>query len=151
MKSFTINAAADLLERDRRTVARSLRGIPPDHRDAQGRERWRLPTIVGALAASGRGDSGNDAVIDEIVRAGEAVEDLLQQLRTAGNIEAARKLMRKDDLGRRIGALDRALERGLAGLRPAEARLLDIVRNQIVGSAIGEVMDLCAWQLAGAS
>ena len=68
----------------------------------------------------------------------------------AGNIEAARKLMREDGLGRRIGALDRALERGLAGLRPAEARLLDIVRNQIVGSAIGEVMDLCAWQLAGA-
>jgi hypothetical protein len=57
--------------------------------------------------------------------------------------------MREDGLGRRIGALDRALERGLAGFRPAEARLLDIVRNQIVGSAIGEVMELCAWQIGG--
>ena len=147
MKSFTVNAAADLLERDRRTVARALRGIPADHRDAQGHERWRLATIVEALAASSRGDGTNTAAIDEIQVAAEAAENLLQKLHAADDVETARKLLREE--GCRIGALDRALERGLAGLRPAESQLLQVVRNQIVGAVIGEAMQACNWQLGG--
>src|SRR5438132_13119283 len=47
---LTINAAADQLQRDRRTIAAHLRDIPPDDKDAQGRLRWRLATIVRALS-----------------------------------------------------------------------------------------------------
>ena len=72
MKSFTINAAADLLERDRRTDGRKPPSFAP------------------------------------------------LRIAMAGNIEAARKLMREDGLGRRIGALDRAF--GLAAGRGPLAR-----------------------------
>jgi len=46
---FSINGAADLLERDRQTLVRALRHVPPD--GYQGKSpRWRMPTIVDALA-----------------------------------------------------------------------------------------------------
>ena len=144
METFTAHRAATLLERDRKTLDRALRHVPPDHRDGQGRDCWRLKTILDALAA--RAGGVNTAAIDEILSAGEAVEDLLSRLRAATDVEAARAILRAE--GHRIGALDYALERGLAGLRPAEARLLDLVRNQIIGPAIGEALQACNWQLA---
>jgi hypothetical protein len=145
MKTFTVNSAAELLERDRRKIGRALRGIPAEHKDEQGRERWRLPVILDALSASGRGDGASTAAIDEILRASEAVDELLNQLGAADSVEAARALFSAE--GGRIGALDRALERSLIGLRPAEAGLLDTVRNQVIGAAIGEALGLCNWQL----
>jgi hypothetical protein len=149
MKTFTVNAAAELLERDRRTVAKALRGVPPDHKDAQGHERWRLPVILDALSARG-GGANAAAAIDEILSAVEAVEDLLNRLRAAAddNVEAARALLRAE--GGRIGTLDRALELGLSGLAPAQVQLLQVVRDQIVGAATGEALQACNWQIAGA-
>jgi hypothetical protein len=150
MKTFTINSAAEVLERDRRTIGKALRGVPPDHRDAQGREQWRLTTILDALAASSRGDGAKTPAIEAIMAASEAVDDLLTRLRAAAddNVEAARALLRAE--GGRIGALDRALERGLSGLAPAQVQLLQVVRDQIVGAATGEALGLCNWQMAGA-
>jgi len=46
---FSINGAADLLERDRATLVRALRHVPPDGYQS-GQPRWRMPTIVDALA-----------------------------------------------------------------------------------------------------
>ena len=46
---FSINKASGLLERDRQTLVRALRHVPPDgYRGDQ--PRWRMPTIVAALA-----------------------------------------------------------------------------------------------------
>jgi hypothetical protein len=45
---FSINAASELLERDRRTVGKALRHVPPDKKE-KGQPRWRLPTILSAL------------------------------------------------------------------------------------------------------
>jgi hypothetical protein len=147
MKTFTVNSASEVLERDRRTVARALRGVPPDHKDAQGHERWRLSVIIDALSAN-RGEGANAAVIDEILAAAEAVDHLLEQLRAAPDVEAARVILRAE--GHRIGGLDRALSAGLAGLRPAEVQLLQTVRDHVVGAATGEALSLCRWQIAGA-
>jgi hypothetical protein len=47
-------------------------------------------------------------------------------------VEAVRKLLRTG-LGKAIGALDRALEAGQHGRRPAEQQLLAMVRDQIIG------------------
>jgi hypothetical protein len=146
MKTFSINAAAELLERDRRTIARALRGVPAEHKDGQGHERWRLPAILDALSASGRGAGANTAVIDEILSASEAVESLLQRLRAADSTETARKLLREE--GHHIGALDSALGKGLTGLRPAQVQLLATVRDTIIGAATGEALECCRWQLA---
>jgi hypothetical protein len=46
---FSINSAADILSRTRRTVTRALRGIPAADTNAAGMKRWRLKTIVTAL------------------------------------------------------------------------------------------------------
>jgi hypothetical protein len=45
---FSINAAAEVLEKDRRTVIKSLRQVPPDGKE-RGADRWRLKTIIDAL------------------------------------------------------------------------------------------------------
>jgi len=49
MNLFSVNKAADLLERDRQTLVRALRHVPPDGYQG-GQPRWRLATIVAALA-----------------------------------------------------------------------------------------------------
>jgi hypothetical protein len=46
---FSINAAAEVLERDRRTLVKALRRVPPDGRE-RGTDRWRLRSIIDALA-----------------------------------------------------------------------------------------------------
>jgi hypothetical protein len=46
---FSINRAADLLERDRATLVRALRHVPPDDYE-RGQPRWRMQTIRNALA-----------------------------------------------------------------------------------------------------
>jgi hypothetical protein len=45
---FGVNAAAELLERDRRSVQKSLRHVQPDKME-RGQPRWKLLTILRAL------------------------------------------------------------------------------------------------------
>jgi hypothetical protein len=72
---FTAYAAADLLERDQRTIRRAMRGIAAEHVDDQGHAQWRLRTIVEALQRhSGDGQNPDVAAITEIEAAGKAVE-----------------------------------------------------------------------------
>jgi hypothetical protein len=46
--TFSINAAAEVLERDRRTITKALRHMEPDSKQ-KGQPRWRLRTILDAL------------------------------------------------------------------------------------------------------
>jgi hypothetical protein len=46
--TFSINRAAELVERDRRTLKRVLRDVPPDSKE-NGSGRWRLRTVIDAL------------------------------------------------------------------------------------------------------
>src|ERR1700730_16509170 len=46
---FSINAASEVLERDRRTITKALRHIPADKKERGGQKRWRLRTILDAL------------------------------------------------------------------------------------------------------
>jgi len=50
MKLFSAFGAADLLERDRQTVRRALRHVPPDGYERK-QPRWRLKTIIDAVDA----------------------------------------------------------------------------------------------------
>jgi hypothetical protein len=47
---YSINGAADLLERDRQTLVRALKRVAPDARNKRGQPRWKLATIISALA-----------------------------------------------------------------------------------------------------
>jgi hypothetical protein len=145
---LTINAAADQLQRDRRTIAAHLRDIPPDDKDAQGRSRWRLSTIVRALNNE-RPQQGNSAAADAIEAAHEAVAAGLEKMWAAADAsgpEAARRVVH-DGIGRLVGALDRALERGLVGLKPHEQYLLGLARDKAVTAAIGEILGACQWEV----
>jgi hypothetical protein len=46
---FSINSASEILERDRRTLVKALRRVPPDGKE-RGADRWRLRSIIDALA-----------------------------------------------------------------------------------------------------
>jgi hypothetical protein len=50
MKLFSAFGAADMLERDRQTVRRALRHVPPDGNERK-QPRWRLKTIIDAVDA----------------------------------------------------------------------------------------------------
>jgi hypothetical protein len=45
---FSINAASEVLEKDRRTITKALRYTPADKME-RGQKRWRLRTILDAL------------------------------------------------------------------------------------------------------
>ena len=47
---FSINRAADLLEKDRATLVRALRHVPPQGYTKHGQPRWSMQTIRNALA-----------------------------------------------------------------------------------------------------
>ncbi len=52
MSQFSVNAASEALERDRRTILKALRHVAPDSFEGGGKKhpRWKLPTIIAALA-----------------------------------------------------------------------------------------------------
>ena len=50
MKLFSAFGAADMLERDRQTVRRALRQVPPDGYERK-QPRWRLKAIIDAVDA----------------------------------------------------------------------------------------------------
>jgi hypothetical protein len=58
MQTFSINSAALLLERDRRTLTKALLAIKPDEKE-RGQARWKMSTIVAALAALERPAAGS--------------------------------------------------------------------------------------------
>jgi hypothetical protein len=59
-KLFSAFAASELLARDRQTIARALRGIPPDGKE-RGAPRWKMSTIFDAMERHNRANDGNSA------------------------------------------------------------------------------------------
>jgi hypothetical protein len=142
---LTINAAADQLQRDRRTIAAHLRDIPPDDKDAQGRLRWRLATIVRALSNE-RPQQGDCAAADDVEAASEALAAGLKRVRAVESVEQRRKIV-IDDVGKLVGVLDRAMQSAAAGRKPHERALLDIVRDKAIGDVIGVLLSTCEWEV----
>jgi hypothetical protein len=90
---FSINAAAEVLERDRRTLVKSLRHTPPDGKEG-GAGRWRLKTIIDALAAMQAApvprDTDSDPVLKSMSTHFHTSYDAMTALPTlAGRREAA--------------------------------------------------------------
>jgi hypothetical protein len=89
---FSVNKAADLLERDRATLVRALRHVNPDGRE-RGQPRYRLRTITDALAAhEGRTNGAALAGHDRLrARLGEIADELEQAHR---ELDAKRELIK---------------------------------------------------------
>src|SRR5262245_19994572 len=94
---FTAYAAADLLERDQRTIRRAMRGIPAEHVDERGHDQWRLATIIAALnrhAGNGRGEPRTTATAaaDEIERLAGELERGLARVRREPELAKRREM-----------------------------------------------------------
>jgi hypothetical protein len=92
---FSINAAANLLERDRGTITRAVRDVPPDGHDKQGNARWKMCTIVAALGHTGGGSSRFTAIADNLEATGDEFLAALETLRATPDVAARRKLVCK--------------------------------------------------------
>ena len=51
---WSINALATELGRDRRTIAKALRAVPPDGKSSRGDRQWHLQTVLDALGIDAR-------------------------------------------------------------------------------------------------
>ena len=60
MKTFSVNGASEVLEKDRRTITKALRHVPPDAHE-NTKPRWRLRKILDALEASTARPEHHDA------------------------------------------------------------------------------------------
>jgi hypothetical protein len=89
---FSINKAADLLERDRATLVRALRHVTPDGRE-RGQARYRLKTITDALVAQEARNNGSYHVGHNPLRSrlGEIADELEQ---THKELDAKRELIK---------------------------------------------------------
>ena len=87
MKTFSTNAIAELLERDRATVVRALRDVPADAMEKR-QPRWKMATAVAALEKHNRarGDSATTGGIDPTLGAAfsqfDAAFDIIKALPT---------------------------------------------------------------------
>ena len=57
-KLFSAFAASELLGRDRQTLVRCLRNVPPDGKE-RGAPRWAMDTIFAAMEKHNRNNEGN--------------------------------------------------------------------------------------------
>ena len=56
-KLFSAFAASELLSRDRQTIARAIRDVPPDGKE-RGAPRWKMSTIFDAMERHNRANDG---------------------------------------------------------------------------------------------
>jgi hypothetical protein len=154
--TFSVNGAADLLERDRRTIRRALAMVPPDAKES-GNPRWRLRTVLDALDAherrtgherSGMRHGDRDAVLDEIERLGAKLDAGFGQM--AGEPDVARRRKMASQVGPLVGALNRAIERSHEFGPPDERPFVKLGTDQILRQAIANFMGLCQYELSDA-
>jgi len=145
------NKAAQLLERDRGTIKRALHGIAPDGFEGD-QPRYKLATVMRAMAAHTRrtGSRSNvspiEAELAALEEAAIAVEAFLNCLR-AERAVARRRVLAKSDAGC-IGMLDKAFAASITAQGRDATLIHTPFRNQIVASAVTELMSLCDWKIA---
>ena len=143
---FSINAAADALGKDRRTIDRTLVGVAPDGFEGKA-PRWRLASIVKALKArSGSAGSEDAEVIGEIERLDQALREGFERLEAEPDLAKRREMAK--EIGPYIGALDSAFERANATRSDGERPLLERHRDFMMGQLIGSFLALAGWELA---
>lgn len=89
---FSVNKAADLLERDRATLVRALRHVTPDGHE-RGQPRYRMRTITEALGAHEARNSGHAGHDRLRSRLGEIADELEQ---THKELDAKREVIKAE-------------------------------------------------------
>jgi hypothetical protein len=86
--------ASRLLERDRQTIERALRGLEPDAHE-RGQPRWRLARIVDALNARHAAKSGSSKMDPSLQARFNQLDALDARVRAAPTLQDRRKLARE--------------------------------------------------------
>lgn len=97
MKTFSINALGELLEKDRGLIVRALRGTAPDATE-KNQPRYKMTTAIAALERhagknSNSGDSGISADLQKMFAMLDAVAD---KIRNATTVDKRRKIIRTE-------------------------------------------------------
>ena len=93
MNLFSVNKAADLLERDRQTLVRALRHVEPDGTE-RGRPRYSMPTILAALDAHQGRVRGAGVVSHDLERRFAELDRRYDAVRAAPTVDERRELAR---------------------------------------------------------
>jgi len=147
---FSINKAADLLERDRATLVRALRHVKADGTD-RGQPRYTMRTIVYALAAQEARNNGFSHGEPDRLRSrlGEIADELEQ---TNKELDAKRELIKGQPTLDTKQPYSRAAMRVLERLRDLydeadeimlkldPTTLLPFVSRPIVGTEFREIL-----------
>jgi hypothetical protein len=88
LKTFSVNAIAELLERDRATVVRALREVPADVKE-RGQPRWRMATAVAALERHHQADD-DDATDPALTAAYKKLDTAIAAMQAAASLERRR-------------------------------------------------------------
>jgi hypothetical protein len=151
--TFSVNGAADLLERDRRTIRRALAMVPPDAKQS-GNPRWRLRTILDALDAHERQTgrkrfwprhADRDTVADQIERITATLQTGFDRMQAERDVERRREMA--TEVASWVGALSRAFGHSHECIPPDERPFAKFDTDRIIGQAIGRILCLCEWQL----
>lgn len=84
--------------------------------------------------------------VDAIETASRRLAKGLKLLQAVGDTKERRKIA-ANDVGRLIGELDKAMEAGAANREPHHRAILDIVRDRVIGDAIGVLLKACNWKI----
>jgi hypothetical protein len=160
MQFFSVNGAAELLERDRRAVKHALRHIPPDT-TVKNSPRWRLATIVNALQAysashgngnrssvSNGGDNSYRDLVNELEAKFEAFEEGCERLEREPDITKRRALNDRLGVSHLVGKIDTLHDR-ITEMRPGPGDDMSrlVFERIIMPSMIERSMALCEIEL----
>jgi hypothetical protein len=151
-KLWSIGGLALELQRSERTIGRALKTVPPDGELPGRHKAWFLHNAVEALARhEARSDQSSNRRLS--CSPGGASDALLTQLeQLAHDIDTGMRRLREvapdqrlkvlDGFGRKVGALDRLLERSIVAQRLDASAVLGPFRDQLVGRLVAEITQL---------
>jgi hypothetical protein len=136
---FSAYGAARVLERDRQTIERAVRGLAPDAYE-RGKPRWRLARIVEALSPrnSRASPSADQAVQDRF----DQLDALDARVRSAPTLDERRTLVRE------LFVVLRDTERAMrddARRSGEDARLTGLRCEEHVRVFLATLREPCGW------
>ena len=151
-KLWSIGGLALELQRSERTIGRALKTVPPDGELPGRHKAWFLRNAVDALArheaqsdqsrnrsltSCTGGPSG--ALLTQLEQLAHDIDIGMRRLREAAPDQRLKVL---DRFGRKVGTLDRLLERSIAGQGSDAIAILSGFRDRAVGRLVAEIVQL---------
>jgi hypothetical protein len=148
---FSINRAADLLERDRATLVRALRHVKPDSHQ-RGQPRYSMRTITDALAAQEARNNGSygagagtnrsrlGEIADELERAHAELDAKRELIKAQPTLDAKQPHARAamEIILNRLDSLYKEANEIMLKIEPGT--LLPYVTGPIIGTEFREVL-----------